>query len=84
MPENFIVTVSNHQGTLEIDLQIPARLKVAEFSDKLLQILKILDEQEFRRWARVQLNFNGRALRGNETLASAGVFDGSRITVAEM
>jgi uncharacterized ubiquitin-like protein YukD len=84
MPENFIVTVTNVQGTFETDLQIPARLKISEFDDKLLEILKILDEREFRRWNRLQMSVNGRVLRGSVTFASAGVFDGSRIVVAEM
>jgi hypothetical protein len=83
MPENFIVTITNAQGTFETDLQIPARLRVSDFSGKLLEILKILDEREFRRWRRLKISVGGRTLRESETFASVGVFDGSRITVTE-
>ena len=84
MPENFIVTIASKQGSFEVDLQIPAKLKISEFDGKLLEILKMIDEREFRRWNRLQMSAGGRVLRGSESLASAGAFDGSRIIVTEM
>ena len=83
MPENFIVTITNAQGTFEIDLQIPARLRMSELAGKLLEILKMLDNREFRHWSKFQMSVADRVLLGSDTFASAGVFDGSRIVVSE-
>jgi hypothetical protein len=80
MPDSFIVTVAS--GKVEADLEIPSRLAFADIEDKLLEILKILDGQEFREWGAFSLRHRGRILAADETLAEVGAFDGARL-VAE-
>jgi hypothetical protein len=77
MPDRFIVTVAS--GDFEADLEIPSRLAFAEMKEKLLEILKILGGKEFRDWRACSLRYRGRLLADEETLASAGAFDGARL-----
>jgi hypothetical protein len=79
MPDSFIVTVAS--GRFEADLEIPSRLAFADIKDKLLEILKILDEHEFRDWSAFSLRHRGRILADGESLADIGAFDGARVAV---
>ena len=79
MPESFIVTVINASGSFEADLEIPSRLPFAEMKGKLLEILKILDKQEFYDWQDCALQYKNRVLAEDETIADVGAFDGSRL-----
>jgi hypothetical protein len=81
MPDKFIVTVVS--GDFEADLEIPSRTASGEIKDKLLEILKMLDEKKFRDWQTCSLRCMGRILADSETLASAGAFDGARLTAEE-
>jgi uncharacterized ubiquitin-like protein YukD len=80
MPEYFIVTVMT-AGGFEADLEIPALIPFGEFKAKLLEILKILEHREFNGWSDYNIQYKNRALAADETLASIGAFDGSRLVV---
>ena len=82
MPDAFIVTVADSSGRFETDLEIPSRLPFAAYKEKLLEILKIMDNHVFYNWNDYRLRFKNRVLSGGETLAGAEAFDGSRL-VAE-
>jgi hypothetical protein len=82
MPETFIVTIASVLGDFEIDLEIPSGLSFAEFKEKLLRILQILNEHEFQNWQDYCLLYKNRVLAETETLACVGAFDGSRLVVA--
>jgi uncharacterized ubiquitin-like protein YukD len=84
MPENFIVTVESASGGFEIDLEIPSMIPFSAFREKLLEILKVLDSYEFGSWNDYRLSYKNRALSADETLASAGAFDGSRLAVTRV
>jgi hypothetical protein len=81
MPDKFIVTVVS--GDFEVDLEIPSRTEFGEIKDKLLEILKVLNEKKFRDWQTCSLTYMGRVLADSETLASAGAFDGARLAAIE-
>jgi uncharacterized ubiquitin-like protein YukD len=81
MPDSFIVTVAS--GKFEVDLEIPSRLAFANIKDKLLEILKILDEHEFQEWGVFSLRHKGRILADDETLADIGAFDGARLAAEQ-
>ncbi len=79
MPEYFIVTLIDAEGRFETDLEIPSRLPFSDFKAKLLEILKIMGGRTFQNWSDYRLRFDTYALRGSDTLASVGAFDGSRL-----
>ena len=82
IPDVFIVTVASEVGDFEADLEIPSGLPLAEMEEKLVGILKILDEEKFKDWRGCRLRYRGRVLQEAETLADAGAFDGSRLVVS--
>jgi len=79
MPDAFIVTVTDSSGRFKTDLEIPSRLPFASFKGKLLEIMKIMDNNVFYNWSDYRLRFKNRVLSGGDTLASVGAFDGSRL-----
>ena len=83
MPEAFIVTVADSAGRFEADLEIPATLTFSSFKAKLLEILKMMDGRVFGGLRDYNLLFNNHALSANDSLASIGAFDGSRLVVAK-
>ncbi|MDR2355901.1 MAG: EsaB/YukD family protein [Clostridiales Family XIII bacterium] len=82
MPEYFIVTISD--GRFEIDLEIPSRLPFTAFKEKLLEILKNAGGHEFLNYRDYRLVFGNHSLRGGDTLASVGAFDGSLLSVRKV
>jgi hypothetical protein len=82
MPDSFIVNITNARGSFEADMEIPSFMTFSELKDKLLEILKILDEDEFRSWQDFRLYYRNRAIGDDESLARAGAFDGSRLIAA--
>ena len=81
MPDAFIVTISDAKGQFEADLEIPSSLPFSAFKAKLLEILKIMDDDIFGPWRDYRLRFNSQTFGSGDTLAAAGAFDGSRLIV---
>jgi hypothetical protein len=81
MFNSYIVTVVDETGTFEADLEIPSRIPSGKWKDKILAILKVLDGNRFQEWGGCAMIFEGRPLADNETLAQAGIFEGSRLLV---
>ena len=81
MPEAFIVTIMDSAGRFEADLEIPATLTFSLFKAKLLEILIIMDGRTFGGLRDYKLFFNNHALSVNDSLASIGAFDGSKLYV---
>lgn len=80
MPEYFIVTVADADGRFETDLEIPSRLPFRLFKGKLLEILKMMGGRSFQSWSDYRLRFKNYTLKDDDTLASVGAFDGSRLS----
>jgi hypothetical protein len=83
MPDTSIVTIASASGGFEVDLEIPANLSFADFKKQLLGILKILDVHGYQGEEDYCLLYKNKVLAENETLASVGAFDGSRLVVTE-
>ncbi|MDR0647898.1 MAG: EsaB/YukD family protein [Synergistaceae bacterium] len=81
MHDAYIVTVTDETGAFETDLEIPSRIPLGNWKDKVMAILKVLDGNLFQGWGGCAMAFEGRPLRDDETLAQAGVFEGSRLVV---
>jgi len=84
MPDAFIVTIADLNGQFETDLEIPSRLPFASFKAKLLEILRIMDDDVFGGWKNYRLRFGNRVFGDADTLAATGAFDGSRLIVEQV
>ena len=82
-PSTFIVTVQTIDQRFMQDMELPSELPVSELAPKLLEVLKNIAEDEFSECASIRLEANNRVLTDSDTLAKAGAFDGSRITILE-
>jgi hypothetical protein len=82
MHDAYIVTVMDETGAFETDLEIPSRIPLGNWKDKVMAILKMLDGNVFHGWGGCVVIFKGRPLSDDETLAQAGAFEGSRLVVA--
>ncbi|MDR2180686.1 MAG: EsaB/YukD family protein [Synergistaceae bacterium] len=83
MPDTSIVTIVGASASFEVDLEIPANLPFADFKEQLLGILKILDVHGYLDDEDYCLLYKNNVLAENETLASVGAFDGSRLVVTK-
>ena len=65
-------------------MELPSGMPVSELCRQILMILKEIHEDIFSAWGSCRLVSNNKLLNGDDTLAKAGVFDGSIITVQEV
>ncbi len=82
-PDTFIATITDSALSFEEDMELPSAMPVSELSRQILMILKEIHEDKFGGWSICRLECNNVILNKDDTLATAGVFDGSRIIVRE-
>ena len=82
-PDTFIATITNDERSFEEDMELPSGMQVSELCRQLLMILKDIHEDIFSSWTSCRIESNNRFLNNDDTLAKAGVFDGSIIVVRE-
>ena len=83
-PETFIATITNEERSFEEDMELPSGMQVSELCRQILMILKDIHEDIFSNWTSCRIESNNKLLNGDDTLAKAGVFDGSIIVVKEV
>ena len=78
-----ILTVKIAGTKAQYDMELPADIPVKELSPKLLMGLKNLESRLFLGVEGIKIKFDAENyyLKDKDTLASAGVWDGSVITV---
>ena len=77
MIDNVLITLVCRDQ--EFDMELPAAVKAAQLKPVLLEAL---DKRGIRLGSDAALICNGTMLTDTDTLYSAGVWDGSRLTVA--
>lgn len=82
-PNQVVVTLQVESGQYAADYELPATLPVSKLSDLLLSVLVQQHPQLFGRWKRLRFIWNGAALKGNDTLAALGIWDGSILHIGE-
>ena len=80
--DDVIVTVNISDAASSYDMEFPAFMRIDELKKKLLETLRLMDMRKFAYLREIDLIYNGRNMRGNETLASNGVWDGSTIELS--
>ncbi len=84
--ENIIVTVTNVAKTYLYDLELPTEITVDKLKDDIVEALNGYNPELFLRTASIELFCNriGRRLQAEDTLESAGVWNGDYITIVEV
>lgn len=76
-----IVTVRMEQLDWQVDMELPAKLVLKELTGKILEALKLYQEDKFEDISALRLFYKGRELDGEGSLAAYGIWDGSIIEV---
>ena len=79
--EEVIVTVNIPGHSCSYDMELPAFMRVDELKKKLAETLRLMDMGKFASVRDIELSHAGRSLRGSETLAGRGIWDGSLIEI---
>ena len=84
--ENIIVTVTNATKSYFYDLEVPTSITVDKLTDDIVEALNGYNPELFLRTATTSLLCNriGRQLSADETLETAGVWNGDYITIIEV
>lgn len=84
--EHIIVTTTNVKKAFLYDLDVPTDLTIDKLKDDMVEALNGYDPNLFLRTATTELFCNrlGRQLTAEETLESAGVWNGDYITLLEV
>lgn len=84
--ENIIVTATNISKSFLYDLELPATVTVDKLKDDIVDALNGYNPDLFLNTASTALFCNriGRQLNNDETLESAGVWNGDYITLVEV
>ncbi len=84
--ENIIVTVTNLNKAYLYDLEVPTNVSIDKLKNDIVEALNGYKPDLFLQTATTELFCNrfGRQLKSNETLESAGVWNGDYITIIEV
>lgn len=84
--ENIIVTVTNQQKSFFYDIEVPIELAISNLKDDIVETLNGYNPNLFLKTATVSLlcNRTGHVLADNETMETAGVWNGDYITIKEV
>lgn len=81
--DDIIVTLLFADDYEPADLEIPAKLRIDELEEKILESLTEMDFERFGSVKKINLSCGGKALEPGKTLEEYGIWDGSRLTVSE-
>lgn len=76
-----IVTVRVEQLDWQVDMELPAKLVLKELTGKILETLKLYQEDKFEDISALRLFYKGRELDSEGSLAAYGIWDGSILEV---
>ena len=82
-PETVIITVGYYEKNIFVDMEIPGEVTVNVLKNKILEILRNIYEGIFTEWTEYNIAFNNRFLHDDETLISAGAYEGSYLYVSK-
>ncbi len=82
--DNVIVTAALPFNELQLDFELPAFYPVESLAPKLLETLKLMQPQCYAGVHGLELFWRNQRLRGGDTLASVGVWDGSILKIRAM
>lgn len=80
VPDSFVVTITTQDRAFSIDMSLPSWMSADELGPQIAASIKPLDDS-IAKWEACAMFIDGHQIRGKQTLASAGAFDGSVIVV---
>ncbi len=79
--ENVIVTVRLTPGGKSLDMELPSFIPIEELGQRILETLRVLNPTSYLSIEGLRFWDHGREITGTDTLASAGLWDGSILDI---
>ncbi len=79
--QSSLITIICDEFKFEADFELPTFLKIEKLELKMIESLKTLNPSLFFCVSGLTFVFNGRILDKNESLSSAGIWDGAIVTM---
>lgn len=79
--EYALVTVRVEKLNWQADMELPARMRIRDLLVKMLETLKMYDEDCFSHISQIRLYYQGRELHGSASLADYQIWDGSVLDI---
>ena len=83
-PDVILATVECIDKKISIDMELPANIPIKDLAEKILEILKNIYVGLFADWTKCCLINSNMILSNNETMLSAGIYDGGYIYVSKL
>lgn len=84
--DNIIITITNQPKSFFYDIEVPIGLTISNLKDDIVEALNGYNPNLFLKTATVTLlcNRTGHILADDETMETAGVWNGDYITIKEV
>ncbi len=76
-PEKIIITVEHKNKKISLDMELPTKVPINILRSQILDILKNLYPDDFINYSSFRLACDNKILNVDETLITAGIYDGS-------
>ncbi len=81
IPSSVLVTISDKSSNYKSDFELPSQMFVKDLATGILRMLRTFEPRKYAGRVSVDLWVGETKLKDEQTLASAGVWDGSEITL---
>ena len=79
--EYALVTVRAEKMHWQADMELPARMKIKELAVRILETLKLYEEERFCHVSEISLFHEQKKLHKDAALADYGIWDGSILEI---
>lgn len=81
IPEKVIVCLTDEEKKFSCDAELPTSMRVKDLRLGLFRLLSECEPNYYARCKGLRLSLNGEPLPDNQTLASVGAWDGTRLSI---
>lgn len=79
--EYALVTVRAEKMHWQVDMELPARMKIRELAVRILETLKLHEEERFSHVSEIHLFHERKKLHKDATLSDYGIWDGGILDI---
>ena len=81
IPSSVLVTITDIANNYKSDFELPSQMLIKDLTMGILRLLREFEPKKYAGRTSVDLWVGEKKLKDDQTLASAGVWDGSEITL---
>lgn len=81
IPSKVLVSMTDNKNRYATDIELPSQMRINELTKGILRLLKEFEPTIYSGYDSAELWVDNLKLRDDQTLASAGIWDGSEISL---